>query len=200
MAPTDIATRIRRATSQDTTKIARILAAAFLDGDLADWLEPDRTVRRRIYPDYFTMLAEHATAHGHVHLIDQGAAAVWYDITDQPIAPITDYDQRLAAITGTALPRFQALDEAMRRHHPHGRPHTYLALIAVRPGEQGHRLGSTLLQHQHSQLDQQHRPAYLEATGQRNSALYQRYGYERLTPYPIVPGGPNLYPMWRPPT
>ncbi|BCY13201.1 GNAT family N-acetyltransferase [Actinoplanes sp. L3-i22] len=187
MSPADT---IRRATTEDLATVTDILAAAFQDGDLADWLIPDPDVRRRVYPPYFAMLATHALAHGQVDVLDEEACALWYDLGTAPAAPIDDYDQRLAAITGPALPRFRALDQAMSAHHP-GHPHTYLAFIAVTPARQSHGHGSALLDHRDT------RHAYLEATGPRNRALYNRHGFQPLDPYRITPDGPCLHPMTR---
>ncbi|MFI1996077.1 GNAT family N-acetyltransferase [Actinoplanes sp. NPDC020271] len=191
MNPAGTATSIRRATTGDLATIAGILAAAFQDGDLADWLIPDPGLRRRAYPPYFAMLTDHALTHGHVDLLGEEACAVWYDTTPAP--PIEDYDQRLAVITGPALHRFQTLDQAMHAHHDR-EPHTYLAFLAALPGRQSHGHGSALLRHHHARLDQ---PAYLEATGPRNSALYARHGYRRLEAYRLTEDGPHLYPMLR---
>jgi GNAT superfamily N-acetyltransferase len=184
-------TGIRRATTADLDTVTGILAAAFQDGDLADWLIPDPGQRRGVYPPYFAMLTDHAITHGHVDLLDQDACALWYDLGTAPAPPIDDYDQRLAAITGPALPRFQALDQAMRAHH-RDEPHAYLAFLAVVPGRQSRGHGSALLRHRPA------RPTYLEATGPRNRALYARHGYRPLDPYRITADGPCLYPMLRP--
>jgi hypothetical protein len=42
-------------------------------------------------------------------------------------------------------------------------------------------------------------PAYLEATNERNCALYRRHGFVDRDPLPLPAGGPPLYPMWREP-
>jgi GNAT superfamily N-acetyltransferase len=211
MTSTDTATsRIRRAVAgnADVIRVTGILADAFLHGDLAGWLVPDEDQRRSIYPPYFQMMAQHAIEHGHVEILGDDATAVWYDLGPEPTITIDNYDKRLAAITGGTLDRFQQLDAAMHTHHPRGTPHAYLAFLAVRQQRQGQGLGTMLLKHRHTDLDRERRPAYLEATGPRNSALYQNHGYEPLGSYPIAQqppgtdplttGGAQLDPMWRP--
>ncbi len=190
MSAAETTTGIRRATAGDLAMVTGILAAAFQDGDLADWLVPDPGLRRGIYPPYFGMLAAHAVTHGRVDLLEQDACAVWYD---DPAPPIEDYDRRLAFITRPAVHRFRALDQAMQEHHL-CQPHAYLAFLAVVPGRQSHGYGSALLAHGHLGLD---RPAFLEATGPRNRALYARHGYRPLDPYRITVDGPLLHPMLR---
>ncbi|MFI1996840.1 GNAT family N-acetyltransferase [Actinoplanes sp. NPDC020271] len=199
MTDSETAVRIRRAQQDDTGLVASILADAFFHGDLAGWLVPDETLRAAIYPPYFRLLAGHAIEYGHVEVLGSDATAVWFDLDHNPAPVLDDYDAQLAAITGSTVSRFRQLDHAMHEHHPDPRreEHAYLAFLAVRPARQSHGLGAALLTHRLTDLSRQHRAAYLEATGSRNRGLYQRFGFEPLDPYTIVPGGPQLYPMWR---
>ena len=193
-------TRIRNAEPADSSAVAELLAEAFLHGDLAAWLIPHLGTRDRIYRPYFALHTEHALTYGHVDLAGDGhAVAIWYDLNEEPLPELPGYDQRLADITGPHVDRFRALDHAMSRHHPHRRPHHYLAFLAVHPDRQRHGHGSALLAHHHAQLDATGVPAYLEATGTRNRRLYVRHGYRPRPAYRITGDGPRLYPMWRPP-
>ncbi|MEV8517430.1 GNAT family N-acetyltransferase [Dactylosporangium sp. NPDC051484] len=100
---------------------------------------------------------------------------------------------------GPALGRFLQLDEDMHEAHPDGMRHDYLAFLGVAPYRQGHGIGSRLLQaHQHRSDRDDRLPAYLEATGRRNAALYARHGYVENEPFHIG-DGPALYPMLRRP-
>ncbi len=164
---------IRRATEDDLAAIVVTLAVGFHDGDFADWLIPDPVERSDAYPDYFRILAEHALDTGWVDIAADGeAVAIWHNIPGHPAepAPIPDYQQRLAAAVGDALPRFQTLDEVMQARHPSG-PHDYLGHLAVRPHRRRQGLGTALLRHHHQYLDEQQIPAYLEATGVDNQRL-----------------------------
>lgn len=191
-------TEIRVAHPDELQPIAELLAAAFQTGDLAPWLIARADVRARVYPPYFSMLAEHALTHGIVDVDDQlRAVALWYPHDGTDLPDIDNYDHRLAMTVGEFLHRFRTLDAAMQDHHP-TEGHHYLAFLAVHPEHQGNGLGSALLEHHHRALDAHGIPAYLEATGERNSALYARHGYEPRPAYPVTPGGPLLHPMWRP--
>ena len=88
---------------------------------------------------------------------------------------------------------------ASERRYPRT-PHWYLYLVAVDPEQQGRGVGSALLAAGLARADAEALPAYLEATSERNSALYARVGFEAagVLRYPL--GGPPLYPMLRPPT
>lgn len=196
---------VRTATGDDAPALSALLAEAFLRGDLGPWLVPDLDTRAQIYRSYFALVTEHALDHGRVEVTgdrppDLAAAAVWYRIEGGPAPAAADYDARLALITGPSRPRFVALDDAMHRHHPYHEQHHYLAFLAVLPERQCHGLGSALLAHHHAVLDTGAAPAYLEATGPRNARLYARHGYRPRPPYRVGGDGPELLPMWRPPT
>lgn len=198
MTETELGIRIAR--SDEVDAVSDVLAEAFLDGDLAPWLIPSRKERKTVYPGYFRIFAEFFVAHDMVETTDDLAAvAIWWPVGDELVMDIPDYDVRLAKVTGTALGRFVALDMTMHNHHPTRNPHEYLAFLAVRPDRQGKGLGGALLAHHHRQLDTENTPAYVEATGPRNRALYSRLGY-RMNQVIAIPGdGPNLYRMWRAP-
>lgn len=46
--------------------------------------------------------------------------------------------------------------------------------------------------------DRAGQPAYLEATNQRNRALYERHGFRHVGDL-TLPAGPTAYAMWRDP-
>ena len=193
---------IRRATSRDLPVIVETLATGFHDGDFAHWLIPDPIQRAAAYPAYFKILTLHALHHSWIDITADGhAVAIWHPIRTQPSheTPIPEYGRRLANAVGPhALPRFQTMDEAMDAHHPAGRHH-YLGHLAVRPHRRGRGLGTALLAHHQQHLDQHDMPAYLEATGIRNQALYLRNGYQPMPGYRLTGNGPTVLPMWRDP-
>ncbi|GIF16302.1 GNAT family N-acetyltransferase [Actinoplanes teichomyceticus] len=189
---------VRLAGTDDLNDVALLLAAAFEDGDYANWLVPDKVARHLMYPPYFTLLLEPAIEHGQIELTSDGAAAaVWYRLCGPPPAP-TDYEQRLTDICGARTAWFKRLDAALERHHPRDTSHDYLAFLAVRPGRQRQGRGSQLLKHHHTLVDAAGLPCYLEATGPANADLYERHGYHRHEPFPLASSGPSAHPMMRP--
>jgi len=64
-------------------------------------------------------------------------------------------------------------------HHPQC-PHWYLPTIGVEPHFHGEGFGSRLLTETLKQCDQEHMLAYLESSNPANTALYQRFSFERL--------------------
>ena len=90
-----------------------------------------------------------------------------------------------------------ALLEEMGQGHP-DEPHWYLPLIGSDPAQQGRGHGSALLKHALALSDAQIMPAYLEATSERNVALYKRHGFE-VTGEIRVGTCPLVTPMVRQP-
>lgn len=182
----------------DVDDIAHLVAAAFNPLDVAVWLVADPEVRLRAMRGQFAMIVAHALDHGHVDMTSgERGVAVWFDRTE-PVPEPSRYPERLERVCGPHTPRFETLDEAFERHHPE-EPHHHLAFLAVRPGDQGRGLGSALLDRHHEALDEKGIAGYLEASSPANRELYGRHGYSDLGPRIILPDGPAMWPMWRPP-
>jgi ribosomal protein S18 acetylase RimI-like enzyme len=181
----------------EAVAMAGLIADAFQSLPPAAWLVPDPASRARLLAGQFAILAEHALAHGLVHRTADGdGVAVWFP-REEPGPEPADYERRLAAACGEATPRFLVLDAVMEENHPTD-PHHHLAFLAVRPGRQGRGLGTALLRHHHATLDACGIPAYLEASSERNVALYRRHGYRAAEPFRL-PDGTPFWPMWREP-
>jgi GNAT superfamily N-acetyltransferase len=234
MAPTTRIGVLPRAPGATSAAVA-VLAAAFRDGAVARWLEPDAASRRVLAERHFAAVVHHVLAAGEVVVAtaaaSRGEAPAWYlggrldgvalwtrhPLTDAPVADLADGDSGDAARpaaagppgeptdpigTGPALPprvaaRVATLRESLDARRP-GRPHHYLAYLAVRPDQQCRGLGSALLARRHALLDVLGEPAYLEADDPRNRDLYLRHGYVAGDPV-VLPDGPPLWPMWRDP-
>jgi ribosomal protein S18 acetylase RimI-like enzyme len=190
---------VRRAGRDDIDTVADIITDAFDHLAVIRYLVPDPARRRTVPHDWYRLHIDHAVGGaGQVFLTENAtAAAVWFDRTSKPGDP-DGYDNRLAEIAGDDLPRFRHLDAQMDAYHPAG-AHWHLLFLAVRPDHQSQGLGSALMDHTHRRLDDEHTPAYLEATSEQNRRLYQRHGYTEMTP-PTIPviDGTVLYRMWRP--
>jgi GNAT superfamily N-acetyltransferase len=78
-------------------------------------------------------------------------------------------------------------------------PHHYVPFVGVAPDRQGAGIGTRLMQPTLDRCDQDQLPAYLEATTERNAALYARLGFEQIGE--LHYGGTQpLRLMLRPPT
>jgi GNAT superfamily N-acetyltransferase len=190
------------AVPSDERTLSLVIADAFHDLPPAGWLIGDEPTRRRLFPDYFRILVDHAMTAGTVDtIVERCAVALWLPIgADGAGPPAPGYAARLAHATGPYLDRFTDFDTTLDQHHPTGTAHEHLAILAVHPAVQGQGIGTALLAAHHAVLDQQGTPAYLEASAPRNVALYLRHGYQPQpgTPFRLPSDGPTMLAMWRP--
>jgi GNAT superfamily N-acetyltransferase len=190
-----------RAGHADIEVLGKLIADALHDDEVSRWLLPSPAIRRRIFPGYFALLVQRAMTGGLVFTTPgRAAAALWLPAEDQPAAPSGGYAEELTEITGPWASQFRVFDTVLDRHHPAGRAHHHLAILAVRPGQQSRGIGTGLLTAHHAWLDQHAMPAYLEASSTRTRDLYRRHGYQMRPGGPIrLPDGPPMWPMWREP-
>jgi ribosomal protein S18 acetylase RimI-like enzyme len=193
---------IRGAREDELAAIGHLISLSFLHLAADAYLVPPLDDRLPVMADFFTLLTEHAYAHGRVDVIDSPdgdgivATAVWFDRTgDMPEPP--QYSERLRALAGVHLDRFEALDELFDKHHP-AEAHWHLAFLAAHPDHQERGLGSALMRRTHDELDAAGVPAYLEATNENNVRLYRRHGYADMIPFEmLLPDGTPFFRMWR---
>ena len=127
---------------------------------------------------------------------DLGGAALW-------LPPGVNSDgETLGQLLAESIPE-ERQEEAFaflgqqEELHPH-EPLWYLPLIGVAPGYQGQGYGSALLEHALAIVDRDGVPAYLEATSERNRALYERHGFEVVGAIQYG-SSPTMWPMYRKP-
>lgn len=88
------------------------------------------------------------------------------------------YTPLFLSIAGAAgMQRAQDLGRRLATHHP-SVPHAHLQFLGVSSTAQGQGVGSALLKEALAPLDRSGTVAYLEASTERNVALYQRHGFE----------------------
>ncbi|BCJ62119.1 GNAT family N-acetyltransferase [Micromonospora endophytica] len=188
---------VRSATKTDAEPLIAVLAAAFHDGPLAEWLVPHPDERRTIHHRYFADAFANGIEHGEVYTAGaQSAVAIWYA---RPATPIVGRDERrtvLEAIAGGHAPNFALLEEVLGAGQPE-RPHHCLAYLAVDPRRQRQGLGSALLAAHHRRLGQWHLPAHLAATGLHSRRFFVRHGYTTGPGTSLPDSGPIIWPMWR---
>lgn len=178
-----------------------ILGDAFTNDPCFNWVIPDR----RLYSRFFRMLADKLyLPQEHCYLDrEERGAALWLPPGASPAIPLSVTQlllvARLVLHSGAGiLKNLQQAQEVTGRRHPR-EPHYYLHAIGARRACQGQGVGSALLKEGTRVCDRQQMPAYLESSSERNTALYQRHGFEVLAEEPIGKGGPPLYFMWRAP-
>jgi N-acetylglutamate synthase-like GNAT family acetyltransferase len=192
---------VRRATTEDVDVLAHVLARAFDDDPVSEFLFPDTRRRQRALPRYFSILLRTA-------FLPTGE--VWTDAGTRGGAMWTPPSQRrpsmrdllrfapLVPVLGRRLPAAISTMQAVERHHPRT-PHWYLAVLGTDPPRQRCGVGSSLLEPVLARCDTEGLPAYLESSKERNVPFYARHGFEVTKTIELPGGGPPLWLMWREP-
>jgi ribosomal protein S18 acetylase RimI-like enzyme len=172
------------------------IVAAFTADPFIRWLLPDAAGYLAHFPALVQVLAGQALDAGTADVASGYlGAALW-------LAPDVEADEAAAAeLLGAAvapdrLGEVADLLEQIGAHHP-DEPCWYLPFIGVDPAGQGRGIGSGLLRQGLARCDEDHLPAYLEASAPRNRALYERHGFAVVGEIRTA-GSPPLWPMWRP--
>jgi len=182
-------------------QLSNVIGSAFATLAVSEYLIPDATVRKQILTRHLGQQVPWARRYGRL-LTDSGmgSASVWLRVSETgALAKIPNYEQNRTDFCGPHIGRVAEFESRLHQHHPVGRKHWYLALLAVRPELQGKGLGSAHLELQLAYLDQVGLPAYLEAADLESLKLYERFGFRGIGLFSCGIGGPCLYPMWREP-
>jgi GNAT superfamily N-acetyltransferase len=191
---------VRIARPGESGSLAVALGAAFYDDPVFGWLIGPGSNRQARVAQYFALQLTHSFADGCVWTADgQQGAALCMPPGKWRLPP------RLMIAGGLGftrvfrgrLPRAVGLLAAIERRHLR-EPHYYFANIGVAPEGQGRGLGSALMRPTLDRCDQEGLPAYLEASSERNAALYERLGFQ-CTEVLRFAGSPPLRLMARPP-
>jgi ribosomal protein S18 acetylase RimI-like enzyme len=188
---------LRPASAADVKRLKRILAEAFFEDPLLGWLMPDDGKRRARLRRLFAIeLRHYALSRGHVWTTSDLTGAALSLPPGAWRAP-----PRATLLEGTAfgahLLRAAWYQAATDARHPR-EPHYYIRDVGVHPDMQGRGLGSALMRPTLDRCDREHLPAYLEASSERNAALYERLGF-KLTKELQLGSSPPLRLMLRRP-
>jgi hypothetical protein len=190
----------RPSQSTDRAAIAAMLARAFRDDPVMVFMFPDTADRLSKLPRLFTLLLDSALPFGGCDIArGNETASIWRPPgkTGIPLWEILRHVGEFFSIYGFAgSRRALSLLGAMERNHPR-EPHWYLMVLGTEPEKQGNGFGGIVLRHRLAQIDIEHLPAYLEASRPENVPIYASVGFEQRGELQI-PGGPVIYPMFRP--
>jgi GNAT superfamily N-acetyltransferase len=189
---------LRRAAAEDVSRLKAVMADAFFEDPIFGWLMPNDTKRAAQLRRYFAIELRHlALARGRVWTTDDLAGAALSLPPGKWRAPLRATLFEGGAF-GAHLSRAARLAAAIERRHVR-EPHYYVRDVGVLPTMQGKGLGSALLDPTLSRCDRESLPAYLEASSERNAALYARLGFELIDEL-RVSDSPPLRLMLRPPS
>jgi GNAT superfamily N-acetyltransferase len=196
MATTTTMWRARTATAADLPALCATFAAAFLDDPVFRWGIQDDDRRRDILPRFFGIVTRANLPHGATYTTDDlVSGAVWV-----PAGSDGDDEALVGALAEACAEYADSCFEAfglMAQEHPRD-PHHYLFFLGTRPEWQSRGIGSALMKPVLERCDATGMPAYLEASSERNKALYRRHGFEVVDTINL-PGGPTMWCMWRTP-
>ena len=199
----DTRSAVRPATRADRRVLAALLARAFRDDPVFvpafPYGERARDARLRLL---FRLEVARSERRGGTWITDDAAAgAVWFPPGRWASTRWEDVSQGPGAVLafGRQTPLGVGIRTVMDEHHRTLPDHWYLLYAGVVPERQGYGLGGALLRPVLEECDRTGVPAYLEATCERNRALYARHGFVDREPLPLPAPAPTVLPMWRDP-
>jgi GNAT superfamily N-acetyltransferase len=202
ISPDDPVGHVRKASGDDTRRLARVLARAFADDPVSAWFLPDDSDRlERLERMYQLIFLPDALGHDECYTTgDRAGAALWTPPGQGKLSLMENLRlmPTIARIWGRGTPRALRGLSHMESNYPE-KPHYHLVFLGVEPEEQGQGIGSRLMRPTLRRFDREGMPAYLEASTPRNRALYLRHGFEVLDEMRLPGDGPPLWRMWREP-
>ncbi|MFH2109979.1 MAG: GNAT family N-acetyltransferase [Candidatus Bathyarchaeota archaeon] len=195
---------ISKAVAGDVPVLAETLSQAFDEDPVISWVIRDDGKRPVALRRLFTYILRESIPHGEVTTTQKlDACAVWLPpgVWTEPPAPLESLRMLPETLRWTGLGRLQRyrdMDAAEFAKRPR-ESHFYLAILGVKPCSRGHGLGSALLNHTLSRLDDVRLPAYLENSNEANALLYEHHGFREVDMIRLRGGGPSMWCMWREP-
>ena len=192
---------LRLATDDDVSRLTSVLAAAFHEDPIFGWLMPDEATRQARLRRFFELELRHvALTRGCAwtsSALSGAALCLPPGAWRLPTRVLFAQGPSFARAFGVRLPRAAGLLSTIERRHIR-EPHYYFAYVGVSPEAQGRGLGTALMRPTLDRCDEEGLPAYLEASSERNAALYERLGFELKDELRFA-GSPPLRLMLRPP-
>lgn len=197
---------VRLARTDETDTVAAVLHDAFVDeAGLNYWLKQGAE-KERARKRFFDAAVRDAVNAKRDLWIAQSAgqslgAAIWlapgikaFDFSLWQELRVTPLLLSIAGFKGMA--RARDLGQRLANCHPR-EPHAHLVFLGVAGSAQGRGVGSAILKATLAPLDAAGITAYLEASTERNVALYQRHGFEVTNAFELP--GLNFWCMTRSP-
>jgi ribosomal protein S18 acetylase RimI-like enzyme len=176
----------KKTSNTQKKRIAEMLARAFYDDPMAQYVFPDAGTRDAKLPNFYEIPLRYGLHYGEVYAASSNleGVAVWLpseksDMTAWRIilAGVLFNTMKMGTQAGERIGRLGTfLDRQHKLHVP--KKHWYLYVLGVDPSFQGQGNASKLLQPMLERLDKEGLPAYLETNKERNVALYQHFGFE----------------------
>ncbi len=192
---------LRPATAEDIGRLKAVMAEAFFEDPIYGWLMPNDTKRPARLRRYFAIELRHlGLARGRVWTNSNltGAALSLPPGAWRSPLQTTLLEGSAFGVHVSRAARMGAAVEWRHMRQMHER-HYYFRDVGVLPDMQGQGLGSALMRPTLERCDREGLPAYIEASSERNAALYERLGFQLIREL-RVGGSPPLRLMLRPST
>ncbi len=199
-APSDPAPP-RAGAAADVPALSDALADAFVEDPIFGWLIPDEDRRRARLRRFFELELRYVVLpKGRIWTPSKTKGAslelppgAWR----MPFTTQLAHGPGFTRVFGMRLPQALTLITLMENRHIR-EPHYYIAYVGVASEAQGEGLGTRLLRPTLDRCDEKGLPTYLEATSERNLALYERLGFQVQGELRLG-SSPPLWLMRRPP-
>ena len=192
---------LRIATAADVSRLAGVLADAFIHDPLYTWMLPGRLpLKPRLRATFTAEMECYGLRRGPCGRRDYDGAVVelppgaW----EMPTSMTGKEALKWLRAFGTRLPLAGRVQRAMEARHLR-EPHFYLRIVGYERARQGQGLGSALMQPTLQRADSAGLPATSRPVRQRSAALYERLGFVHMGALELPEGGPSLWLMRRPP-
>jgi hypothetical protein len=176
--------------------LSHSLAAAFEDDPIFGWLRPDAGRRYERLARFFALEVGDVVLPSGTAWISRDGGSACLELPRGgwrlPLRTQARHAPGFERVFGRSLPRALVMITKMDRRHPGTallRPH-----VGVGSQTQGASLGPGSSREPVARADAEGLPTYLEATSERNAALYERLGFEHLGAFTVL-GSPPLWPM-----
>jgi ribosomal protein S18 acetylase RimI-like enzyme len=174
-------------------QVKGVLKLGFANDALLRWVFPDAKAYLESFDHWMEEFSIAAFKNNICFAEDSYAgASIWHppgEVFDESVLEPT-----FANIPEERLGAVAHFFEQFETYHPEDA--WYLAFIAVDPAKQGQGIGSFLLKEALKMIDEKGDRAYLEASNERNKALYERYGFEMIGKVQTE-DSPPAFPMIR---
>lgn len=191
---------MQRATRQDVAVLAPMLARAFADEPLHQWLFPDPDSRMQRSQALFHNELGNVLRNGLVLTSDDRRSAALWGMPGRSRASwwtqlvVTLTLAKILGLRARVVLRELQVVSAMRPVEAHW----YLSVIGTDPSARNLGLATRLMYESLEYCDRDGTGAWLETSGQQRGEFYAQFGFHVRDRVQLA-GGPEIIGMWRPP-